>query len=1627
MTTPDEKVNKTEPRKKIAALIWLWLTRSLAFVLALFIILSFVLLIPPVQNWMGRQTARVLSREMGVTVSMDYLYLAFLDRVVMKGFYVEDPFVPGDTLLYSDKLSVNIVTNPFVLLWKGLTIDEVSLSNAQFNLKRPADARQTNLETLLDRLFSPQPATENQKKRNFNLLIRRLNLKDVRFVKLDQVRGQRLFTAIGKGTIRIRQMDLPHKKIDARLVELIQPVVRIDEFPAQAIPIGTALRIQDADDAPEPSALLSIETFRLRDGRFALHNYDRAPVKLSPTDELDYQHMEVFDINMDVRCFTFANQVFLGELQHLALQDSSGFVLKQLSAREVLVSPRRAELNDFKLITPYSEIGDSLVFRYRDYEKFASFPDDVEMDARINSASVVLRDIMTFAPGLKNNTFFNSNQEEILQVDGRVSGKVNNLRGRNLNIRLSDGSLVRGNFNTRNLAVKNEEFITLRLEQFSTRVRTLRQLIPDLNLPSNWDRLGRLNFEGSFDGFFANFVALGYLRTDIGRARMDMQMNLKNGRNRAGYRGRLALEDFDLGKWTDNPDFGLVNFTSEVKNGVGLSAATASAELTANIQSFVFKQYNYENAQLSGKLNRNLFDGNFTIKDEHIDLVFRGLLNFKDSVPRFNFQANVNKLDLKTINFSKKDIVLGGQFDLNLSNNRLSTMEGTAIVNNLAIIYNHQEKYFIEELQAISEFSDDGQRRFRLESDVMSGLISGVFDIEQIPEAVIRHFTRNYPAFAERFGFRNSSRQLNACNFTFDFRLSDSQGLNHLFDEKLGVLRDIDIKGRYNSMSDQLLVQIEMPTFNYGDVRLEDAHLIFDGDVRGAHILANSMHTVINDKYELEPLTITGELKDSFNFTIIQETNKFMDALDLEGVFFPVDSSRFRFNFKPNNLVILERFWLINPDNYIEIGKNYINVGHFKLTSGERTMLIESVQDKGLRLSLFNLDFSLIDEFWDYKPLDFGGNFNLIVQATDLFQLQDLRANIRSDSLYINNDLFGKFLFSANARDLKSPLRATLRIDDGDEVLSANGFLNLNDIEDNRQALTTTRQKHYFDFNVNIARYPICIAEYFIGDVISDTEGYFDGDLRFSGFAARPDVSGNLTLREGALTVDYLKTRYTFAEGTVNVNNFLFGANDIILRDKYGHSATVSGGIRHDRLRNMGLDLRLRTNRFLALDTKKGDNDLFYGHALGAGDIRFNGPFDRINIYINANVADSTRIVIPVSAGRSASALKFVNFINKKKLIEEAAERERQRLEPTGISLEMNLGIRQEAQMELVFNEQTGDIIKGSGRGNIRIIMPRGADFQMFGDYTIEQGDYLFTLYNVVNKSFRIRQGGNIQWAGDPFGAQISLEAEYKGLNTSVANFIQEYLVNSSPQVKSDASKATDVVLRMQLQGDLLRPVINFDIAFPLLIGELKTYTDSKLRILKQDQNELNRQVFGLIVVGQFLPSDFALQGSEILYNTVSEFISNQLSLLLTELFSDLISEGRVLSGIDFDIAYNQYQNVDLGDGQNFSRGDEFQVQLRQNFLNDRLTVLLGGNVDIGTSVRNTASAGTFVGNDIVIEYALSTDRSLKLRVYQRLQPDIGGRRLQIGSGLSFRREFDSFAEFWKTLRSQTKKTEENF
>ncbi|MEL7159307.1 MAG: translocation/assembly module TamB domain-containing protein, partial [Bacteroidota bacterium] len=563
------------------------------------------------------------------------------------------------------------------------------------------------------------------------------------------------------------------------------------------------------------------------------------------------------------------------------------------------------------------------------------------------------------------------------------------------------------------------------------------------------------------------------------------------------------------------------------------------------------------------------------------------------------------------------------------------------------------------------------------------------------------------------------------------------------------------------------------------------------------------------------------------------------------------------------------------------------------------------------------------------------------------------------------------------------------------------------------------QQKNYLDLNVGINGYPLELARYWVGGSVSDIEGLFNARLDVVGPTKRLDVNGYIDAMNGAFTIDYLQTRYRFAQSRVRIDNKLFDLAGTRLYDRLGNVATLSGGVTHNRLKNLGLNARIDTENFLALDLAPGQNPLFFGTAIGTGYVNFTGNFRQPDIYVAATVGRGSKLSIPVDASSEAGPIDNVRFVNRSVYTDET---ENAVEEPTGVSLKMDLSVTDEAVGEIIFDADVGDILRGQGNGNLQLNIPRDGDLEMFGEYNITEGSYLFTFQKIIsiNKEFSVRPGGKVTWTGDPFLANLDIEADYEDLKTSILPFIQEYLVaDVNSELSNAASRPTEVDLTLKLNGLLTQPDINFDLRFPTLDGQLETYANNKRRLLLLDQNELNRQVFGLIVAGQFLPSDLSFSGTDAAINTVSEWLSSYFSLLLNDLLKNAFGEDAFISSFEFDLAYNTYRNSGF-ETTNDGRSSAFEFSFRRDF-NNRWT--LRGDVNVlNNQLPGVGNSGTFVGNDVVIEYVLNDSRSLKLRVYQRLEPDIaGGRRLQVGTGLSWRREFDTLREFFAGFRKDVR------
>lgn len=1586
--------------RRVAATLRITLTVTAVSVTVLFLLFQ----VPIIQEWVIDEVTKAISKTTHTRTEVGHFRLSFFNQLVLNDVYIEDD--QGDTLLFCKSLSAQIKLSPITLIREGLVFDVLSIAEGRFNIQKAPASEMNNLEILLQRLFPPQPEGPKKEKKPFALAIKKLNLDKVIFLKNDLHRGQRMEINIYRGRIAIDKMNLPAKTIQAKYIRFKGAKVLIDELDygpgyedslteiEEQVPVDTS-----AVDTTRWK--INVAEIDFSESVFNVHNYRKAPKIKVARDTIDFAHMEVRDIDIKIQNFKLSNDVFSGNLGNISLREKSGFELSRLAAKEAIVSSQEITLNGAALVTPHSNIGDTIQLKFDSFDDFGDFPNAVRMDNRFNGAQIAMRDIMAFASDLTTNPFFRKNKETTLSLDGRIYGLVNNLNGRKFRLLLPDGTFLQGRFDARNLAEKDNESIELRMDQLSTSMRTLRDLLPNFSLPRNFDKLGKLEYRGEFIGFFNSFTTIGQLSTSIGSANLNVSLKNTESPERASYSGTVVLNNFDLGKWTDNNNFGKISLLAKVGegDGYGLAGKNARAKLSADIKSFEFKGYKYTNAQMQGELKARKFDGNLVIADDNIDLNFTGKVDLSKDVPEYNFYSSINKLNLQKLNFSKEDIVLTGNVDVNIKAKNLVDLVGKAEFKDFDLNKGDQTYHF-KIVDISSTLDSTGNRKLDIASDVMDAHLNGRFDIEKIPAAFQLFIYDNFPGFAQRFKLNKIDSLLRPQQFKYDIKIKDSGGLHELLNAQLGPLKNFILTGEFDNLTAKLITKLDAPEFRFGSMAATDLGLRIDLSNGQGFISLNTASLSINDKQKLPNInlhTLVDRDTIDFGLTYADKSSKVLSKVNLDGRFYIRDSSTMLMRLSNSDLHLLNTNWSINPRNSIVFGKDYIDVQDFVLQDGKKSIRLDRLGRKGVKLAMNNMDMALLNGYLNFEPMDFGGRCNLEARAEDLLGLKNLGLSLVSDTLFINQDDWGLMRLDVKMKDRQHPLEAYFSLTKDTAQLMVEGYYNLSTFGE-----STEQQARYFDANLNIHSYPLNIADYFVGDVFKNLYGYFDTDIHVNGDFSNPNISGNMYLMKGGMTVDYLKTNYTFERANVEVDNFLFDLSGMVLYDKRKNRARLDGGIRHDHLKRFGFNASLNTlEPFFALDTKKGDNEQFYGQAIGMGKINFSGSFQRPDISVIASVGEGSRLIIPVSNERKVGQLNFVRFVEKTPKTEKTKDER----ELTGVGINLDITVQRGAEMQIIFNEQSGDVIKGAGRGAVQISVPRGGDFKMFGEIVIDEGEYLFTLYNLFNKGFRVKEGGTLTWNGDPFGAIINLEAEYRDLSASVYSFIQEYLVAASDELKAAANTNTSIDLRMKLRGDLLKPTIDFDLFFPNLRGDLQSYVESKIRVLKQDQNELNKQVSGLILFGQFLPADFALgtQARAFALNSVSELVSNQVSLMVTELLKDLVGEG-VLSDINFNV-----RQALTSSGSN-----EFQFSLKPYFLKDRLSVQVGGNIQ--NNVPGT-EVNTFVGTDVVIEYAITPDRNLKLRIFQKLQPDVGGRRFQVGTGLSFRKEYDSFADFIRSFK----------
>jgi hypothetical protein len=473
------------------------------------------------------------------------------------------------------------------------------------------------------------------------------------------------------------------------------------------------------------------------------------------------------------------------------------------------------------------------------------------------------------------------------------------------------------------------------------------------------------------------------------------------------------------------------------------------------------------------------------------------------------------------------------------------------------------------------------------------------------------------------------------------------------------------------------------------------------------------------------------------------------------------------------------------------------------------------------------------------------------------------------------------------------------------------------------------------------------------------------------------------------MKVDFLQTQYLFNDSIrFNRNGIVF--DKISAYDDRGNPINIDGIISHKYFKDFGVNLTFNPGQAKVLDTKIKDNDLFYGTAYATGVISIKSTKDNLAFDISAKTDRNTRFFVPMNSSQSMGDYSFVTFTGSDIPIDQGNTGEARIVQPAAgntISLNFDLDVTPDAEVQLVLDAKAGDVMRGRGSGKLNILLTPKGDFSISGDYIISSGEYLFTLGNILNKRFSVEEGGRISWNGEITDADIDISAKYR-LEASLYDLLQDERFRERIPV--------ECVLHMT--DKLANPTIDFEIKLPTADEQTRSY----LRNAINTDEEMSRQFVYLLMMNRFYPdpayrsggnSDPATGAGSSALGSTMEMVSNQLTNWLSQISND------------FDVGFVYRPGNEIST-------QEVELALSTQLLNDRVTI--NGNFDVGANQNN--SSATTVTGVFDVEVDITENGKLKFKFFNRSNDNILYETAPYtqGIGIFFRHDFDKFRYFFR-------------
>jgi hypothetical protein len=477
---------------------------------------------------------------------------------------------------------------------------------------------------------------------------------------------------------------------------------------------------------------------------------------------------------------------------------------------------------------------------------------------------------------------------------------------------------------------------------------------------------------------------------------------------------------------------------------------------------------------------------------------------------------------------------------------------------------------------------------------------------------------------------------------------------------------------------------------------------------------------------------------------------------------------------------------------------------------------------------------------------------------------------------------------------------------------------------------------------------------------------------------------------------------------TITLENGGIVLRDFTIYDQWQNPLVLDGKLTTDDYQSFKYDLRVVADNYLLVNNPATEDFQLQGILVVGSDLSLQGTEKDIRLKANVVVRDTTdlSLVLPKQDLELLSSEGIVEFIDPNEVSDSLVISDTKSFYDSlmatlpSFNLESKITLEDNAIFRVIIDAKSGDFIEVAGAAKLNLNIDRSGNTELEGSYNLTKGFYKLSFYDLVKKEFEIVRGSTVTWTGNPNNGTLDIKAIHR-INSSSIGLIGHEIGESERELYR---RALPYEVGIIIKGTVEAPIVSFALDlpnaekanFPVLANKLQRLTQPEF------ESELNKQVFGLLVLGGFIPeasrgSDFdqSLIATTALSNSVNNILASQLNRFA----------GQLVKGVDINVGLQSYSDFTSGSAQTRTAMD-FRVTKRM--MDERLSIEVGGGMDINAD-QSTTYAGTdnFRG-DITVIYDLTESGTKKLKLFNNETYDIIYHEIRnTGISVIFIKDFD--------------------